>query len=198
MKERLKSFQTRIGLTTTITTSVIAVVLSSQLMAFSQPQQVAFAATTSTPEKIDLQLKVDTKTIKFTDVNNNKKPDPGEFVGILGKLYAAGTQNEVGIYRCTFSWGGWSNSTEGVPVAIATQIFDIKGKGTIVAVGDEPGEGEGVMGKPVEATIAGGTGSYKTITNGVATLIQKGGMEQPLIPFDVVLEFERSSASATP
>ena len=197
MKERFKSFQTHIGLIAAITTSVIAVVLSSQLMTFSQPQQVAFAAAT-TPEKLNLQLKVDTKTIKFTDVNNNKKPDPGEFIGILGKLYAAGTQNEVGTYRCTFSWGGWSNSTEGVPVSIATQIFDIKGKGTIVAVGDEPGEGEGVMGKPVEATIAGGTGSYKTITNGVATLIQKGGMEQPLIAFDVVLEFERSGASATP
>jgi hypothetical protein len=197
MKERFKSFQTHIGLIAAITTSVIAVVLSSQLMTFSQHQQVAFAAAT-TPEKLNLQLKVDTKTIKFTDVNNNKKPDPGEFIGILGKLYAAGTQNEVGTYRCTFSWGGWSNSTEGVPVSIATQIFDIKGKGTIVAVGDEPGEGEGVMGKPVEATIAGGTGSYKTITNGVATLTQKGGMEEPLIPFDVVLEFERSSASATP
>ena len=127
-----------------------------------------------------------------------KKPDPGEFVGILGKLYTAGTQNEVGTYRCTFSFGGWSNSTAGVPVSIATQVFDIKGNGTIVVVGDEPGEGEGVIGKPVEGTIAGGTGSYKTITDGIATLTQTAGMEQPLIPVNVVLEFERSSTRTTP
>lgn len=152
-------------------------------------QRQAFAAS----DKINLQLKVDTATLKFTDVNGNKKPDPGEFIGILGKLYTPGTQSEVGTYRCTFSWGGWSNSTQGVPVSIGTQIFDIKGNGTIVVVGDEPGEGEGVMGKPVEGTIAGGTGSYKAITSGVATLTLKGGMEQPLIPFDVILEFARSS-----
>ena len=85
-----------------------------------------------------------------------------------------------------------------MPVSIATQVFDIKGKGTIVVVGDEPGEGEGVIGKPVEGTIAGGTGSYKTITNGVATLTQTAGMEQPLIPVNVVLEFERSSTRTTP
>jgi hypothetical protein len=83
------------------------------------------------------------------------------------------------------------NSTQGVPVSIATQVFDIKGNGTIVAVGDEPGEGEGAMGKPVEATIAVGTGSYKAITSGVATLTQRGGMGQSPIPFDVVLAFER-------
>jgi hypothetical protein len=89
-----------------------------------------------------------------------------------------------------------------VPVSIGTQIFDIKCNGTIVVVGDEPGEGEGVMGKPVEGTIAGGgTGSYKTITNRITTLTHTGGMEQPLIPFNVVLEFERFStgtSSTTP
>jgi hypothetical protein len=167
----------------TLTSAVIAAPLDSQLFIFSQQHQSAFAATTtSAPDKISLLLNVDPKTIRFTDVNKNKKPDPGEFVGVLGKLYAPGTQNEVGIYRCTFSWGGWSNSTAGVPVSVATQVFDIKGKGTIVVVDDEPGEGEGVIGKPVVGTIAGGTGSYKTITNGVATLTQTGGMEQPLIP----------------
>jgi hypothetical protein len=32
-----------------------------------------------------------------------------------------------------------------------TQVFDIKDNGTIVAVGDEPGKGGDVIGKPVEA-----------------------------------------------
>ena len=32
-----------------------------------------------------------------------------------------------------------------------TQVFDIKGNGTIVAVGDKPGEGGDVIGKPDEA-----------------------------------------------
>lgn len=156
--------------------------------------QLVFGVT----EKINLELRVDTKTIKLSDLNNNKMPDPGEMVGILGKLYTPGTQNEVGTYRCTFMWGGWSNSTQGIPVAVGTQVFDIKGNGTIVVVGDEPGEGEGIIGKPVEGTIAGGTGSYRTITSGVATLTQTAGMEQPLIPFDVVLDFERSSNSTMP
>jgi hypothetical protein len=43
-------------------------------------QQQVFA----TPEKLNLQLKVDTAKLKFTDVNGNKKLDPGEFAGILG------------------------------------------------------------------------------------------------------------------
>jgi hypothetical protein len=143
------------------------------------------------PQKINLDLKVDTSTLKFTDVNGSKTPRPGDFTSILGKLYTPGTQNEVGTYRCTFGWGGSMNSTAGVPVSIATQVFDIKGNGTIVAVGDEPGEGPGAMGKPVAAVIAGGTDSYKGISSGVATLTLKGGMEQKLIPFDVVLDFER-------
>ena len=90
-----------------IITMIGAVTIATLIFPPFISQHQAFAA----PVKINLQLKVDAKTIKFTDVNNNKKPDPGEFVGILGKLYAAGTQNEVGTYRCTFSWGGWSNST---------------------------------------------------------------------------------------
>ena len=143
------------------------------------------------PQKINLDLKIDTSTLKFTDVNGSKMPRPGDFAAILGKLYIPGTQNEVGTYRCTFVWGGWMNSTAGVPVSIATQVFDIKGNGTIVAVGDEPGEGAGAMGKPVSGVIAGGTDNYKTISSGVATLTLKGGMEQKLIPLDVVLDFER-------
>lgn len=156
--------------------------------------QMVFAA----PETVNLELKVDPKTIKLSDLNNNTAPDPGEMVGVLGKLYTPGTQNEVGTYRCTFMWGGWSNSTQGIPVAIGTQVFDIKGNGTIVVVGDEPGEGESIIGKPVEGVIAGGTGSYRTILSGVATLTQTAGMEQPLIPFDVVLDFERSSNATSP
>jgi hypothetical protein len=31
-----------------------------------------------------------------------------------------------------------------------TQVFDIEGNGTIVAVGDKPGEGGDVIGKPDE------------------------------------------------
>ncbi len=169
-----------IAMSTLVTTLIFSPFIS---------QHQVFAA----PQKINLELKLDTATLKFTDVNGNKKPDPGEFAGILGKLYTPGTQNEVGTYRCTFSWGGWLNSTQGVPVSIATQVFDIKGNGTIVVVGDEPGEGAGAMGKPVEGVIAGGTDSYNTISSGVATLTLKGGMEQKLIPFDVVLEFVRSS-----
>jgi hypothetical protein len=160
--------------------------------------QMASQIVVAAPELVNLELKVDPKTIKLSDLNNNTAPDPGEMVGILGKLYTPGTQNEVGTYRCTFMWGGWSNSTQGIPVAIGTQVFDIKGNGTIVVVGDEPGEGEGIISKPVEGVIAGGTGSYKTITSGVATLTQTAGMEQPLIPFDLVLEFERSSNATTP
>jgi hypothetical protein len=172
----------------------VVIIMASLTFLPQLVSQLVFAA----PEKTNLDLRVDTKTIKLSDLNNNKMPDPGEMVGILGKLYTPGTQNEVGTYRCTFMWGGWSNSTQGIPVAIGTQVFDIKGNGTIVVVGDEPGEGEGIIGKPVEGVIAGGTGNYRTITNGVATLTQTAGMEQPLIPFNVVLDFERPSNSTTP
>jgi hypothetical protein len=155
--------------------------------------QMAYAV----PETIQLKLEVDPKTIKLTDINNNTRPDPGEMVGILGKLYTPGTENEVGIHRGTFMWEAGSNSTEGLTVDIGTQVFDIKGNGTIVVVGDLPGAGKAIVGKPVYGVIAGGTGSYKTITNGEASITHtQHGL--PLVPFDVMLEFERSPNITSP
>lgn len=155
--------------------------------------QMAYAV----PETLQLKLEVDPKTIKLTDINNNARPDPGEMVGLLGKLYTPGTENEVGIHRGTFMWEAGSNSTEGLTVDIGTQVFDIKGNGTIVVVGDLPGAGKAIVGKPVHGVIAGGTGSYKTITNGEASITHtQHGL--PLVPFDVKLEFERSSNITSP
>jgi hypothetical protein len=175
---------------------IASVVIAGAILATYLPQlvsQMAFAA----PETVSLELIVDPKTIKLSDLNNNTAPDSGEMVGILGKLYTPGTENEVGTFRGTFMWGGWANSTEGIPVDIGTQVYDIKGNGTIVVVGDEPGGGEGVIGKPVEGVIAGGTGSYKTITSGVASLTHTRHGQLP-VPFDVTLEFERSSSTTNP
>ncbi len=137
-------------------------------------------------EKINLDLIVDTTTLKFTDVNNNQQPDPGEFAVVTGKLYTKGTQDEIGLYRCSFSWGGWANSTEGVPVTPGLQIIDMKGNGTIVVVGDEPPTG--AIGKQVIGAIAGGTGELKGIS-GTATLTAKP-MEGTNWPIDVVLDVE--------
>jgi hypothetical protein len=149
------------------------------------PYKVFAAATT---QKMNLDLVVDTKTLKFQDANNNKKPDSGEFAFILGKLYTPATKNEIGTYRCTFAWGGWANSTEGTPVQIATQVYDMKGNGMIVVVGDEPGV-LGAEGKPVAAAISGGTGQFKGIT-GIATLTEKA-MEGTNVPVDVVFDIMR-------
>ncbi len=52
-------------------------------------------------EKINVDLIVDTTTLKFADVNNNQQPDAGEFAVVTGKLYTQGTQNEIGLYRCS-------------------------------------------------------------------------------------------------
>ncbi len=140
-------------------------------------------------EKINVDLIVDTTTLKFTDVNNNQQPDPGEFSVVTGKLYTKGTQDEIGLYRCSFSWGGWANSTEGVPVTPGLQIFDMKGNGTIVVVGDEPPAS--AIGKQVVGAIAGGTGELKGIS-GTATLTAKP-MEGTNWPIDVALDVERPS-----
>lgn len=138
-------------------------------------------------EKINVDLIVDTTTLKFADINNNQQPDAGEFGVVTGKLYAQGTQNEIGLYRCSFAWGGWANSTEGIPVTPALQIFDMKGNGTIVVVGDEPATG--AIGKQVVGVVAGGTSELKGIS-GTATLTAK-----PMVgtdwPIDVVLDIER-------
>lgn len=143
-------------------------------------RQVALA------EPISMKLVVDTAKAKIQDLNNNKQPDAGEVVSIVGTLYAVGTQNEIGKYRCFFTWGGWANTTEGVPVTPAVQVFDIKGNGTIVAVGDEPSMG--AEGKQVDAAISGGTGNYKSIT-GIAGLTEHK-MEGTNVPFDVVFDIK--------
>jgi len=133
-----------------------------------------------------MKLVVDTTDAIIQDLNDNKKPDAGEFVSIVGTLYAAGTENEIGKYRCFFSWGGWANTTEGIPVTPAVQVFDVKGNGTIVVVGDEPSmEAEG---KQVDGVIAGGTSNYKSIT-GTAGLTE-GKMEGAKVPFDVVFDIK--------
>lgn len=141
---------------------------------------------TATAETMNMKLVVDTTNAKIQDLNDNKKPDAGEFVSIVGTLYAAGTENEIGVYRCFFSWGGWANTTAGVPVTPAVQVFDIKGNGTIVATGDEPSMD--AEGKQVDAALSGGTGSYKSITGTVG--LTEHEMEGTKVPFDVVFDIK--------
>jgi hypothetical protein len=140
---------------------------------------------TATAEPMNMKLVVDTADVKIQDLNNNKEPDPGEFVSIIGTLYAAGTQNEIGKYRNFVSWGGWTNNTEGVPVTLGMQVFDINGNGTIVVVGDELG---GAKEKQVVAVIAGGSGNYKSIS-GTAGLTEHK-MEGTKVPVDVVFDIK--------
>jgi len=158
---------------------VTGMVMALSLGLVTVVSQQAYAA-----DPITMKLVVDTTKAKIQDLNNNKQPDAGEFVSIVGTLYATGTQNEIGKYRCFFSWGGWANTTEGVPVTPAVQVFDIKGNGTIAVVGDEPSMD--AEGKRVDAAIAGGTGSYKSITGIVGLTENK--MEGAKVPFDVVLD----------
>jgi hypothetical protein len=140
---------------------------------------------TATAERLNMKLVVDTADVKIQDLNNNKQPDPGEFVSIIGTLYAAGTQNEIGKYRNFVSWGGWANTTEGVPVTLGMQVFDINGNGTIVVVGDELG---GAKEKQVVAVIAGGSGNYKSIS-GTAGLTEHK-MEGTKVPVDVAFDIK--------
>jgi hypothetical protein len=60
---------------------------------------------TATAEPLNMKLVVDRADVKIQDLNNNREPDPGEFVSIIGTLYAAGTQNEMGNYRNFVSRG---------------------------------------------------------------------------------------------
>jgi hypothetical protein len=142
-------------------------------------------------ETINADAVVDVTSLKFQDVNGNKQPDPGEFGIVLGKLYAPGTKTEIGTYRCSFVWGGWANSTDGLSVTPAVQIFDVKGKGTIVVVGDEPTTDS--IGKAITGAIAGGTGAFTGVT-GTATLTMKP-IEGTNWPGAGVLEIERPAAA---
>lgn len=142
-------------------------------------------------ETINADAVIDVTSLKFQDVNSNKQPDAGEFAIVLGKLFAPGTKNEIGTYRCSFTWGGWAKSTDGIPVTAAIQIFDVKGAGTIVVVGDEPETGS--IGKGVTGVIAGGTGAFTGVT-GTATLTMKP-VEGTNWPGSGVLEIERPAAA---
>ena len=88
---------------------------------------------------MNLNLVVDAKTLKFQDVNHSKKPVPGDFSTVLENLFPAASANntQIGTYRCFFPWEGWVNSTQGVPVTLGTQVFDLKNKGQIVVAGEE-------------------------------------------------------------
>ena len=160
------------------------IVVTGIVMVLSLGLVTVVSQLASAANPVNMKLVVDTTKAKIQDLNNNKQPDAGEFVSIVGTLYATGTQNEIGKYRCFFSWGGWANTTEGVPVTPAVQVFDIKGNGTIAVVGDEPSMD--AEGKRVDAAIAGGTGSYKSITGIVGLTENK--MEGAKVPFDVVLD----------
>jgi hypothetical protein len=126
-------------------------------------------AAAAAAEKMNLNLVVDAKTLKFQDVNHSKKPVPGDLSTVLGTLFPGAPANntQIGTYRCTFPWEGWVNSTQGVPVTLSIQVFDMKNKGQIVVVGDEPSVE--AVGKPVAGVIAGGTGNFTGI-RGTATL----------------------------
>jgi hypothetical protein len=85
---------------------------------------------------MNIDLVINTSTLEFQDLNNNSWPDVGETSLVLGKLYAPNTHNEIGTYRTSFIWGNWANSTEGAPISMRTQVFDIRDNDTIVVVGD--------------------------------------------------------------
>jgi hypothetical protein len=148
----------------------------------TMPYKAMVATASTTPSRVV----VDTKTIIFQDVHGNKKPAPGDLTEVQGRLFTPRTTTQVGIYRCTFPFEGWVNSTEGTPVTLATQVFDIKGKGMIVLVGDEPSVE--AVGKPASGVIAGGTGEFFAI-RGTGTLTAEAmqGTQIPVkVAFDIV------------
>jgi hypothetical protein len=188
MSTRLSSYSVLLLFTFVIiiiTTIIIAAFAAiTSISPIIQPAAAATTANNNNTMRIDLV--VDTTTLKFQDVNNNTQPDAGEFAIVLGKLYTPGTtENEIGTYRCFFPWGGWANSTEGVPVTLGMQVFDIKGNGTIVVVGDEPTTDSVDM--PVAGAIAGGTNQFNGVA-GMATLTAKP-LEGTDFPLEVMFEF---------
>ncbi len=132
--------------------------------------QMAFAFDNST---MNMDLVINTSTLKIHDLNDNNFPDTGELSTVLGTLYYSETQNEMGLYRASFIWGILDNSTDGAPVTLGTQVFDIKNNGTIAVIGDivtdsrigsEPG-----YPLPVTSVIAGGTDRYHGVSGSVMT-----------------------------
>lgn len=137
---------------------------------FDRSPQMVFAFE---DETMYMDLVINTSTLKIHDLNNNKYPDTGEISTVLGTLYNADTQNEIGSYRALFVWGALDNSTGQAPVSLGTQVFDIKNNGTIVVIGDivtdsRNGSGPGIS-VPIPAAIAGGTGEYAGVSGSAIT-----------------------------
>ena len=116
---------------------------------------------------------------------------------VLGKLYTPNTQNEIGTYRASFIWGNWANTTEGAPISLGTQVFDIRENGTIVVVGDivTDSRNGNVTGLPVpiDAAIAGGTGKYQGVS-GTATVTESFYEPGRALFLDVTLDIINSTS----
>jgi hypothetical protein len=150
--------------------------------------QMAFAFDNST---MNMDLVINTSTLKIHDLNNNNFPDTGELSTVLGTLYKPKTLDEIGLYRASFIWGILDNSTDGAPVSLGTQVFDIKDNGTIVVIGDivtdsRIGSGPGYP-LPVTSVIAGGTDRYHGVSGSVMTTEKFYDPGKALF-LDVVLE----------
>jgi hypothetical protein len=152
-------------------------------------------------EAINIDLVLDTTTLQFQDLNDNNRPDVGETSLVLGTLYAPNTQNEIGTYRASFIWGNWANSTEGVPLSLGTQVFDIRGNGTIVVIGDvvtdaRSGNTTGTP-VPVAAAIAGGTGKYQGVS-GIAIITERFYEPGTALFLDAMLDLMNSTKLEVP
>ena len=133
--------------------------------------QMAFAFDNNSIIK-NMDLVINTSTLKIHDLNDNDFPDTGELSIVLGTLYSPETLDELGSYRASFIWGILDNSTDGVPVSVGTQVFDIRDNGTIVVIGDvitdsRIGSGPGNP-FPVTSVVAGGTERYHGVSGSVA------------------------------
>ena len=151
----------------------------------------------SQEEAMNIDLVINTTTLEFQDLNNNSFPDVGENSLVLGTLYTPNTQNKIGTYRASFIWGNWANSTEGTPISLGTQVFDIRENGTIVVVGDivtdaRNGNATGLP-VPVAAAIAGGTSKFQGVS-GTATITERFYEPGRALFLDVILDITHSTS----
>ena len=149
-------------------------------------------------DAMKIDLVINTTTLEFQDLNNNSWPDIGETSLVLGKLYDPNTQKEIGIYRASFIWGNWANSTEGAPTSLGIQVFDIRDNGSVVVVGDivtdaRNGNATG-MSIPIAAAIVGGTSEFSGVS-GTATITERFYDPGTALYLDVVLDIIRSAES---